>query len=90
MSTYAPAEGIHIGWPPCANCGAAYRLHHVTEHSVAGAGAIARTARLTCPTPYRPDTIEVAQRELAAAEASGDQARIFTARGEVQRLVGRK
>lgn len=44
---------------------------------------------LLCPEAYRPGTLEVAQRELAAAEASGDQARVFVARGNLQRLVGR-
>jgi hypothetical protein len=44
---------------------------------------------MACPTPYRPDTLEEARRELEAAEASGDPGRIFVARGEVQRLEGR-
>jgi hypothetical protein len=90
MSTYEPQEGALVGWPPCRHCGAAYRLHHVEERTVAGAGATARTARPRCPTAYRPSSLEEAQRELAAAEASGDANRIFVARGEVQRLQGRE
>lgn len=73
--TYRAQSQVTAGRPPCAECGAAFRLH------LAG-GA--------CPVAYRPDTLEVARRELAAAESSGDQARIFIARGEVQRLIGRR
>lgn len=70
---YAAQLGVFVGRPPCSNCGAAYRLH----------------ADQRCPVAYRPSTLEVAQRELSDAEASGDAARIFVARGEVQRLGGR-
>lgn len=90
MSTYEPQEGALVGWPPCRHCGAAYRLHRLDERTVAGAGATARVARLLCPSAYRPATLEVAQRELEAAEASGDANRIFVARGELQRLAGRR
>lgn len=41
-----------------------------------------------CPEIYRPGTLEAAQRELAAARVSGDESRVFVARGEVQRLGG--
>lgn len=54
-------------------CGAAYRLHLDGR----------------CPTAYRPGSLEEAQRELAQAEASGDQQRVFVARGDLQRLQGR-
>jgi len=42
-----------------------------------------------CPTLYRPDTIERAEDEMRAAQASGDLVRIFLARGELQRLRGK-
>jgi hypothetical protein len=89
VSTYEPQEGALVGWPPCRHCGAAYRLHHLDERTVAGAGATARVARLRCPEAYRPGTLEEAQRELAQAEASGDANRVFVARGNLQRLAGR-
>lgn len=59
----------------CADCGAARHLH---------------TAAGDCPVAYRPDTLADALRELAAAQAAGDPARIFVARGEAQRLHGRR
>lgn len=71
--SYIPYEGgSWVGRPPCASCGAAYRLHRNNR----------------CPQPYRPDTLAVARRELGQALASGDAGRIFVARGEVQRLGG--
>jgi len=83
VSTYSPAPGVYAGRPPCAHCGAAYRLHRATL--VAGVGGVLR-----CPEAYRPATLEVAQRELAEALARGDEAGIFVARGNLQRLEGRK
>lgn len=83
MGTYTPAAGVFPGRPPCATCGAAYRLHR------AGVNETGEQYTLPCPAPYRPSTLERAEEELAAAEASGDQARIFVARGELQRLGGR-
>ena len=78
MPIYEPAAGIYVGRPPCAHCGAAYRLHR----SAGGwPGA--------CPERYRPADLSTAQRELASAVESGDEARVFVARGEVQRLGGR-
>jgi hypothetical protein len=71
--TYAPQTGVFAGRPPCAACFAAYRLHHDGE----------------CPSEYRPDTVDVARRELAAAEDSGGAARVFIARGNLQRLSKR-
>ena len=71
--TYEPQARVTVGRPPCANCGAAFRLHRDG----------------VCPTAYRPDTLEAAQRELADAERSGDANRIFVARGELQRIIGR-
>ena len=77
MSTYLPQGRPDLpGRPPCAHCGAAHRLHLAPE--------------LRCPEAYRPDTLELARRELAQAEASGDEARIFVARGNLQRLEGRR
>lgn len=96
VSTYRPQPGVFAGRPPCADCGAAYRLHR--EHTepcearaLRGIGGCwcGRLGAPFCPEAYRPGTLEVAQRELAAAEASGDQARVFVARGEVQRLTGK-
>jgi hypothetical protein len=72
---YTPNPGVFVGRPPCAECGAAYRLHEQDG---------------TCPVAYRPGTMEEAERELMQAEASGDKARIFIARGDVQRLTGRR
>jgi len=74
MTMYEPQEGIHVGRPPCSQCGAAYRLHRD--------GA--------CPAAWRPTTPAEAERELAAAEASGDAARVFVARGDLQRIRGRQ
>jgi hypothetical protein len=98
MSTYLPQEGVFPGRPPCASCGANFHLHALPPELVAmgfqvtatGLGAVHdRGGRLVCPEPYRPTTIEVAQRELAEAEAAGDEARVFVARGHLQRLQGR-
>lgn len=60
----------------CANCYALQALHSMAT------GA--------CPERYRPDTLAEAMRELAAAQAAGQQGRIFAARGEVQRLAGHR
>lgn len=79
MSTYQPQPGVFAGRPPCVNCGAAYRLHHDSN--------LLDGARY-CPEAYRPDTLERAQRELADAVTSGDPAREFVARGNLQRLGG--
>ena len=78
MPIYQPAAGVHVGRAPCANCGAAYRLH---RSSGDWPGA--------CPERYRPADLLTAQRELETAIASGDEARVFVARGDVQRLGGR-
>lgn len=78
MNVYQPAEGVYVGRPPCGLCGAAYRLH---RSSGGWPGA--------CPEAWRPESLERAQRELAAAQASGDTAAEFIARGDVQRLGGR-
>jgi hypothetical protein len=58
----------------CAECGAARPTHDYATGE--------------CPTAYRPDTLGEALRELAAAHAARDQARLFAARGEVQRISG--
>lgn len=81
MTTYQPAEGVFVGRPPCVNCGAAWRLHEPVARP--GAAGVLR-----CPVAYRPDTLDAANRALDEAIASGDQARIFAARGDVQRLGG--
>lgn len=91
------------GRPPCESCGAAWRLHLPAGASEAdtvlisgrrfvtarGRARLEAAGGLVCPEAYRPDTLEVARRELAAAEASGDEARVFVARGNLQRLEGR-
>jgi hypothetical protein len=59
----------------CAECGTVIQAHD---------------ERRLCPTLYRPDTLESARAELVAAQRSGDEARIFVARGNVQRLQGRR
>lgn len=74
MSKYRPMSGVFVGRPPCDICHAAYRLHEPDG---------------TCLQQYRPDSLEQAETELAEALRSGDPARIFVARGEVQRLKGR-
>lgn len=60
----------------CATCGADKRAHHPES--------------MACPVRARPDSLTVAQTALEKAEAGGDQAAIFVARGEVQRLTGRE
>lgn len=82
MSTYTPQATVGPGRPPCARCGAAYRLHQ------AGVNETGEQYTLTCPVAYRPGTLHAAQEELLAAVRSGDEARVFVARGEVQRLGG--
>lgn len=106
MSTYL-ANPTHVGAgrPPCANCGAAARLHLPSGLELREGDTVPIAGRqyvtqqgwrklvergLLCPEPYRPDTLEVARRELAEAEASGDEARVFVARGNLQRLEGRR
>lgn len=78
MSTFTPQplRRTHCGarLPDGSLCGAARTAHDYDTHA--------------CPTPYRPETLGEAMRELAAAQASGDQNRRFAARGEVQRLHG--
>ena len=73
MTTYRAQEGVFVGRPPCAECGANYHLHRDG----------------VCLAAWRPTTPAEAQRELAAAEASGDPTRVFVARGDLQRLEGR-
>jgi hypothetical protein len=77
MNGYQPAPGVWVGRAPCLNCGAAYRLHRTPGWEG------------TCPEAYRPAGIAEAEREMVLAERSGDEARIFIARGNLQRLVGR-
>ena len=87
MTTYRPAEGIFVGRPPCL-CGAAFLLH--------GYGSLRmrlaqdKAGQLACPSIYRPATPDDAARELEAAQASGDPARVFIARGDLQRLTGQR
>lgn len=59
----------------CLHCGAPRHAHEW------------ETAR--CIDLYRPDTLGIARRALAEAEESGDEARIFVARGDLQRLQRR-
>lgn len=90
MSSYRPAPARPgEGRPPCANCGAALRLHnHPTAYGPEFRILVdtGRASELTCPEAYRPATLEAAQSELRAAERSGDETRIFVARGNLQRL----
>jgi hypothetical protein len=80
MTVYEPAEGFFGGSrPPCANCGAVYRLHRgVTmgtdkiEHPECPA-QVRLTDRLT-------DAVELLRR-------ADDPGKAFMYRGEVQRLM---
>jgi hypothetical protein len=96
VNVYTPQQSMGPSRPTCAGCGAAYRLHRAEvepnpDYSPAGATpAVRTTGRMLCPEPYRPGTLEVARRELAEAEATGDEARIFVARGNLQHLEGRR
>lgn len=93
MSAYRAAEGVFVGRPPCAECGANFNLHRASEARSTTAAQLATLHRngvpLMCPEAYRPGSLEEARRGLADAERSGDEARIFVARGELQRLAGR-
>ena len=75
MTSYEPDPAI-IGtaWPACVHCHAARRLH------IAGA----------CPTAYRPGHLETATAALRVALERRDQAAIWVARGDVQRLAGHR
>lgn len=102
MSTYQPAPGVFVGRPPCAACGANFQLHRppveqlpatVVGRQVTGAQLarlLERGVPLECPQAYRPATVEEARRGLEEAVRSGDPAREFIARGELQRLEGRR
>lgn len=69
---YEPADGVFVGRPPCGNCHAAARLH-VDDR---------------CPEPAaRGNDLTTWLRLLADAMVAGDRARVFTYRGEVQRLM---
>jgi hypothetical protein len=59
----------------CAECGT---LRHAHDD-----------ATLACPSMYRPDNLDDARTELVDAIESGDQTRVFVARGNLQRLGGR-
>jgi hypothetical protein len=101
MSAYSPAPGVFVGRPPCAECGANVQLHRppaeylpatLVGHHITSRGLgklLAAGVPLNCPQAYRPGTLEEAQRGLEEAERSGDPARVFVARGELQRLEGR-
>lgn len=101
MKAYAPQLGLYPGRPPCATCGADFHLHRPAAGAVGGllpGGRITGRGLATlaeagvalwCPEPYRPASMAEAQRLLEEAERSGDQARVFVARGELQRLEGR-
>lgn len=87
MTTYLPQTGVFMGRPPCENCGAAFRLHGLSGTTGVELAASANSGdRLACPTAYRPASLDEARARLAEAETSGDQARIFVARGDLQRL----
>jgi len=79
MMAYTPVDGVFVSRPPCARCGAAARLHMLSRSGELG----------PCPTAWRPGTAAEAEAELRSALASGDEARVFAARGNLQRLTGR-
>lgn len=88
LTTYIATDDVGAGRPACARCGAAYGLHGPVGLTRMQRAGMAARGQLACPSPYRVDTLAAAQRELVRAEASGDAARVFVARGDVQRLLG--
>lgn len=108
MTIYAPqpAEPGGPAQPPCANCGAAFRLHRPLAADVAGLAVevagrqyvtaqgmrklLAMGARLACPTAARPGSLAGAMQQLLAATIAGNATAVFSARGEVQRLMGHR
>lgn len=87
MTNYLPAPGVYVGRPPCSECGAAYHLHGPAHLSAAQRAAASVEGRLPCPSSWRPSHLEEA---LAQLRTANDPAAIFTARGEVQRLLGHR
>jgi hypothetical protein len=85
------------------HCGAAFRLHRPLASDVSGlAVEVAgrqyvtaqglrkladRGAHLACPTAARPDSLAGAMQQLLAATLAGNATAVFSARGEVQRLM---
>ncbi len=99
-SYYTPQPADPGVRPPCANCGAQLRLHRPLPTSAvyvdAPPGAHLLTSyglqklldageQLACPEAYRPETLGAAILALLAAQQARDPARVFAARGEVQR-----
>jgi hypothetical protein len=72
VQTFEPRDETPDGRWFCAHCGTNARLHGRVDQR--------------CPQAYRPATVEEARRQLELAEAAGDPARVFVARGEVQRF----
>jgi len=66
----------------CRDCGASLRLHGFTDRLDAWGQPLR-----SCPTAYRPTTLDRALVELE--DATGPEA-IFTARGNVQHLLGHR
>lgn len=95
MTTYQPQEGVHIGRPPCANCGANFHLHHDAERHGSHLPdrlclECERVGPPACPTPYRPGGLQAAADALRSAYRAGDANRVFAARGDLQRLLGHR
>jgi len=65
-------------------------LHGSPLLSRAARSTLAVRGTLPCPQAYRADSVDLAEKALAAALASGDANRVFVARGDVQRLTGRR
>ena len=86
ITVYVPAPDIGPGMPPCGRCGAAYGLHGAFGLTREVRLDLARRGRLGCPQPYRPDRLDLAEKALQQALASGDPGAVFVARGDVQRL----
>lgn len=92
-TAYRPQKGVHVGRPPCRECGADFHLHRPASGTMADGRGLGRLyeqgVALLCPTRYRPASLGEAVVAHADAELRNDPAAVFTARGEIQRLLGR-
>jgi hypothetical protein len=94
VSTYRPAEGTYPGMPPCEACGANFHLHRLTTGLTRHASGLEMRRAydngeaLHCPRrePERTDNLDEARAALERATAGGDEAAVFVARGNLQRL----
>lgn len=94
MSTYQPAQGTYPGMPPCETCGANFHLHRLATGQASGLEmrrAYDLGQPLACPRrdAERTDNLDEARVALERATAGGDEAAVFVARGNLQRLVRR-